>query len=32
MGNIEFQVHGLLKDFLGRWNTGGGLAMSEFKS
>jgi hypothetical protein len=26
----EFQAHGQLKDFLGHWNIGEGLAMSEF--
>ena len=32
MGNIltEFQAHGQLKDFLGHWNTGESLAMSDF--
>ena len=32
IGNIltEFQAHGQLKDFLGYWNTGESLAISEF--
>jgi hypothetical protein len=31
MGNIltEFQAQGRLKDFLGHWNTGGGLAICQ---
>ena len=28
----EFQAHGLLKDFLGQWNTGQGLAMSKIST